>query len=294
MVKFEFLGKLRDGDDDGDDGGSAPSPRQDDVPIDEVQQLSQQGYSQHEITEELRDRGYAYSAINKAMNRAVRDSTQSRSGQGGRGSSPQQAQQPAQQGGPGGFDDRSGDQGRSSQTPPGEKEPMGPQGGGQQSRQQTGQAQQDFGTQQQTQQGNQFGSGQGQQQTATQDYSDEEYPEETWDTDVGISQEQEELIETIIEEKIIDIEDEFETVYERLEELEDNVDELQQDVHDLKIRKDEDEREFLQKMEEMEDYLESSESRIGGLEKAFQQTLPSLVENVRDLTELVEDMRQEQ
>jgi len=161
---------------------------------------------------------------------------------------------------------------------------MGSQAGGQQSPQQTGQ----------TQQGGQFGSSQGQQQTSQQEYSDEEYPDETWDTDVGISQEQEELIETIIEEKMIDIEDEFETVYERLEALEDHVDELQQDVHDLKIRKDEDEREFLQKMEEMEEYLENSESRIGGLEKAFQQTLPSLVENVRDLTELVEDMRQEQ
>jgi len=279
MVKFEFLGKLKDRGDE-EDGESAPSS--DDIPVDEVRTLSDQGYSQHEITEELRDRGYAYSAINKAMNRAVRDSTQSRSGQGSQQGRSQTGGQ--QQTGPSGFDEQSGGQGGTGQPQMGGQGAMGSQAGGQQSPQQTGQ----------TQQGGQFGSSQGQQQTSQQEYSDEEYPDETWDTDVGISQEQEELIETIIEEKMIDIEDEFETVYERLEALEDHVDELQQDVHDLKIRKDEDEREFLQKMEEMEEYLENSESRIGGLEKAFQQTLPSLVENVRDLTELVEDMRQEQ
>ncbi|MDY6770578.1 MAG: hypothetical protein SV186_01325 [Candidatus Nanohaloarchaea archaeon] len=280
-MKFEFLGKLR-GNDDEDDS----SEEQQEAPVNEVQNLSNQGYSQHEITEELRDRGYTYSAINKAMNRAVRESTTSGSPAGrseSQGQSGSDFSQPGQQPQSGGQQQR---QSRSSQQ-------------GQSGFQQQRQSQQPQPTPQQQQ--GQGGYGQGQQggqqrsqQPSYESYDESSYSDEDWAPDVGISQEEEELIETIIEEKIIDIEDEFETIYGRIESLEDTVDQLQEDVHDLKIRKEEDEQEFLQKMEEMEDYLENSQSRIGGLEKAFQQTLPSLVENVRDLTELVEDMREEQ
>ncbi|MDY6778078.1 MAG: hypothetical protein SVU32_05390, partial [Candidatus Nanohaloarchaea archaeon] len=110
MVKFEFLGKLKDRDGDGSQDSGGGGGESSGIPTDEVQQLSNQGYSQHEITEELRDRGYSYSDINKAMNRAVRDSTQQSGGmqstgstdQGGQdfGSTQQQTQQPA--GGTGG------------------------------------------------------------------------------------------------------------------------------------------------------------------------------------------------
>jgi len=118
--------------------------------------------------------------------------------------------------------------------------------------------------------------------------------EDEWSDDVGISESEEELIETIVEEKIIDIEDEFENIYAQIEEMQDRLEDMQDDVEELQIRKDEDEQEFIQKVDEMEEYLETSQSRIGGLEKAFQQTLPTLVDNVRDLTDLVKDMKEDQ
>ncbi len=101
----------------------------------------------------------------------------------------------------------------------------------------------------------------------------------------------EELIEVMIAEKMIDVEDEFEKIHNKIKDLEKIVFELRDQVKELKIRKNEDEKKFLTKVTEIEDFLENSQSRIGGLEKALQQVLPTLVENVRDLTGVVQEVK---
>ncbi len=103
----------------------------------------------------------------------------------------------------------------------------------------------------------------------------------------------EELVETIVAENFDRVEREFENVYREIDELKDTAEDLEQRVHDLEVRDDEDQTQFIQKMDEMEEHIDSYQSRIGGLEKAFQQVLPSLVDNVRDLTDLVQDIKQE-
>ncbi|QGA80821.1 hypothetical protein [Candidatus Nanohalobium constans] len=103
----------------------------------------------------------------------------------------------------------------------------------------------------------------------------------------------EELIETIVAENFQRVKAEFENMYEELDTIEEAVEDLENRVHDLEVRDDEDQEEFVQKVDEMEDHIDSYQSRIGGLEKAFQQVLPSLVDNVRDLTSLVQEMKQE-
>ncbi|WP_414837872.1 hypothetical protein ACK3SF_00500 [Candidatus Nanosalina sp. VS9-1] len=104
----------------------------------------------------------------------------------------------------------------------------------------------------------------------------------------------EELIETIIAENFQKVETEFQNVYSELDMIEEKLEELDSRVHDLEVRDDEDQKEFVQKMDEVEDHIDSYESRIGGLEKAFQQILPSLVDNIRDLTGLVQEIKREQ
>lgn len=104
----------------------------------------------------------------------------------------------------------------------------------------------------------------------------------------------EELIETIIAENFQKVEKEFQNAYDELDMITDKLEELDSRVHDLEIRDDEDQKEFVQKMDEVEDHIDSYESRIGGLEKAFQQILPSLVDNIRDLTGLVQEIKREQ
>ncbi len=103
----------------------------------------------------------------------------------------------------------------------------------------------------------------------------------------------EELVETIVAENFEMVEAEFENVYREIDEVKEKVEELDQRVHDLEVRDDEDQTQFIQKMDEIEDNIDSYQSRIGGLEKAFQQVLPSLVDNVRELTDLVQEIKQE-
>ena len=104
----------------------------------------------------------------------------------------------------------------------------------------------------------------------------------------------EELIETIIAENFQKVETEFQNVYDELDMIEEKLERLDSRVHDLEVRDDEDQKEFVEKMDEVEDHIDSYESRIGGLEKAFQQILPSLVDNIRDLTGLVQEIKREQ
>jgi hypothetical protein len=103
----------------------------------------------------------------------------------------------------------------------------------------------------------------------------------------------EELIETIVAENFQRVTSEFQNVYEELDAMEEKLEDLDKRVHDLEVRDDEDQEQFVQKVEEMEDHIDQYQSRIGGLEKAFQQVLPNLVDNVRDLTQLVQEIKQE-
>jgi len=110
----------------------------------------------------------------------------------------------------------------------------------------------------------------------------------------GVDPQTEELIETIIAENFQKVEEEFNNVYSEMDMIEDKLADLENRVEELEIRDDEDQEEFVQKMDEVESHIDSYESRIGGLEKAFQQMLPSLVDNIRDLTSLVQEIKQEQ
>lgn len=103
----------------------------------------------------------------------------------------------------------------------------------------------------------------------------------------------EELIETIVAENFERVEVEFENVYSEIDELKEMMEELDDRVHDLEVRDDEDDKQVIQKMDDIENDINEYQSRIGGLEKAFQQVLPSLVDNVRDLTSLVQEIKQE-
>lgn len=109
----------------------------------------------------------------------------------------------------------------------------------------------------------------------------------------SVSPQVEELIETIVAESLDQMENELQNVYGEIDELRQDMENIDQRVHDLEVRDDEDQQEFIQKVNEMEEHVDDYQSRIGGLEKAFQQVLPSLVENVRDLTDLVQEMKQE-
>ncbi|MFB6175468.1 MAG: hypothetical protein ABEJ87_05890 [Candidatus Nanohalobium sp.] len=284
-MEFKLFGRLRD-DEDGDSssftGGqtSQSSSGASDLSGGSlertVKNMSQQGYSDDEIKQELQGQ-YSMQEIERAMNNVV---TQSATGQ-------------QDQGGPEPLTQYSSDQTQDAVSPM-------DQGYGQNNQQQQNGSRQNQGFQNQQQQQNyQTGQQRGSQQRQQQQMQRQQAIQQAASTDEDqmaqgeVDPEVEELIETIVAENFQRVKTEFENVYEELDEIEEELEDLDQRVHDLEVRDDEDQQEFLEKMEEIEDHIDDYESRIGGLEKAFQQVLPSLVDNVRDLTSLVQEIKQE-
>jgi archaellum component FlaC len=262
-MDFKLFGRLKDDDEGGGDSSGENNPQN--QSINEVgggnlgrtvESMFNQGYSEDEIKSELRGQ-YSSEEISRAINNAVTSSaTGGDQNQGGpEPMSPYQGEDEAVSPMDEGYDD---DQNQN--------QPQNQQQQSQGQQQQTQQQQQA----QQVQQKLQGGQGQ------------------------PVDPQVEELIETIIAENFQKVEKEFQNVYSELDVIEDKLEDLENRVHDLEVRDDEDQQKFVEKMDEIEDHIDSYESRIGGLEKAFQQMLPSLVDNIRDLTSLVQEIKQEQ
>jgi hypothetical protein len=245
-----------------------------------VKNMSQQGYSDEEIMQELQGQ-YSKQEIQRAMNNAVTDSAT-----GGR-----------DEGGPEPLTQYSSNQ---------EQEAVSPMDQGynqendNQRQQQNQQEQQGFqnnqGFQQQAQNGQQNQQRQQQQNQQRQQQPQQQIQkngQQQVDDGGEVDPAVEELIETIVAENFQRVKTEFENVYEEFDAIEEELEDLEQRVHDLEVRDDEDQQQFIEKMDEIEQHIDDYESRIGGLEKAFQQVLPSLVDNVRDLTSLVQEIKQE-
>lgn len=292
-MKFKLFGRLRD-DEDGDQSAERRQPSQ--SPQNNqgsglsggslertVKNMSQQGYSEDEIKQELSGQ-YSSQKIDRAMTNAVTDTATA--GQSDSGPEPLSQYSSDQNQGAVSPMDQGYNQNESQEQSP-------------------GQMQQNQGNNQQRsfqQQGGQRSMPQQSQMQQSQDQQSREMTQEIdqqasqRDSNLAqgeVDQEVEELIETIVAENLERVKTEFENVYEELDAIEDEVEDLEQRVHDLEIRDDEDQQEFLEKMDEIEQHIDDYESRIGGLEKAFQQVLPSLVDNVRDLTSLVQEIKQE-
>jgi len=234
-----------------------------------VKNMSDQGYSEDDIMQELQGQ-YSKQEIQRAMNNAVTDSAM-----GGQ-----------QDDGPEPLTQYSSQQEEEAVSPmdQGYNQNNNDQNMGQQESFQNNQ-QQGFQNQQPQQQ---------QQQQPVQQQQQIQQPGQTQEQDQGqIDPAVEELIETIVAENFERVRTEFQNVYEELNAVEEQLQDLDDRVHDLEVRDDEDQQQFIQKMDEVEQHIDDYESRIGGLEKAFQQVLPSLVDNVRDLTSLVQEIKQE-
>ena len=263
-MDFKLFGRLKD--DDGADGqnnsGNSPGQQQNQQGMDQigggdVERTVRSMFDQGYSEEEIRNElqgQYSSDQINRAINNAVTSSAT------------------------GGNEDQGGPQPMSPYQE--EDEALDPSDQQTQQNNQQNQQQQQMNPQQQIPNQGQ----QNQQQQASLQTGDSNQ----------VDPKVEELIETIVAENFQKVEKEFQNVYSELDVLAEELEDLEERVHDLEVRDDEDQKEFVNKMEEVEEHIDSYESRIGGLEKAFQQMLPSLVDNIRDLTQLVQEIKQEQ
>jgi archaellum component FlaC len=264
-MKFQLFGRLRDNEenDSGNESDNSLGPNTQ-KSMDSfggglqrtVENLFDQGYSEEEIRQELRGQ-YSEDELQNAINQAVKSSATSQQGEGPQPMTPYQGGEENVSPMDEGFSDNSGNPSEDTRGQQASMEPMDnsqPQNP-------------DSRPQQPAQTGNQ-GVSQGQ-------------------TDV------EELIETIVAENFQKVEKEFENAYSEIDEMQEKIQDLEERVGELEVRDDEDQTQFIEKMDEIENDINEYQSRIGGLEKAFQQVLPSLVDNVRDLTQLVQEIKQE-
>jgi archaellum component FlaC len=273
-MKFELFGKLRD---DGDKnsgtgnntpsnsnseigglGGSSSNPQIGGGLEQNVQQMFSQGYSEEEIRQELQGQ-YSENEIEQAVNRTIKSSATGNSKKGG---------------GP---------------------EPMTPYEGGDDtvSPMDEGYNQDE---QEQMNQNNPPPPNPGMNNQPTSSAPDplpQQGENNQNNANVNVDESVEEMVETIVAENLERVEKEFENAYSEIDEIKEKLEDFEERVHDLEVRDDEDQTQFIQKMDELEEDIDSYQARMGGLEKAFQQILPSLVDNVRDLTSLVQEIKQE-
>ncbi|MCS7134920.1 MAG: hypothetical protein NZ893_00570 [Candidatus Aenigmarchaeota archaeon] len=101
----------------------------------------------------------------------------------------------------------------------------------------------------------------------------------------------EELIESIVHEKMVDLD-------ERLVEFKNKYSELERKIMDLRNQLSimakggkERESELISKVDALRDGVEELSARLSSLEKTFKDALPSLIESVRALTDLVHEMK---
>lgn len=102
----------------------------------------------------------------------------------------------------------------------------------------------------------------------------------------------EELIEGIVDDKWRKFDD-------RLKKIDDNFDRIRAEIKQFEVRleqnrKDSPSHELEARMADISEQLEDMEARIGGLEKAFKQFLPSLTRNIEALSHMIHEMKEKQ
>lgn len=102
----------------------------------------------------------------------------------------------------------------------------------------------------------------------------------------------EELIEGIVEDKWRKFDD-------RLKKIDENFDKMRAEIKQFEAKLDQNRRESPTheldgRMADISDQLEDLEARVGGLEKAFKQFLPSLTRNIESLSHMIHEMKDKQ
>ncbi|MCD6478092.1 MAG: hypothetical protein J7K87_03745 [Candidatus Aenigmarchaeota archaeon] len=103
----------------------------------------------------------------------------------------------------------------------------------------------------------------------------------------------EELVQEIIDEKWKDVEGELNEIEKGFVQLQDRIQFLEDKINKMEEREEQKKKELKDMISESTSHIESIESRVGSVEKAFRELLPKLTENVRALSGIVEKMKEE-
>lgn len=101
----------------------------------------------------------------------------------------------------------------------------------------------------------------------------------------------EEYIEFIVKEKTAELNEKLKEFTIKYSELEKRLSQLHEQLNELIKAKSSGEQLILTRLDEFKSVLSDVEIRLSGLEKAFKEALPALIESVRALSDVVQRMK---
>ncbi len=101
----------------------------------------------------------------------------------------------------------------------------------------------------------------------------------------------EEIVESVVEEKWKDLQERLEDMHDRIDAIEGKITTLTVQVNTLKDAGTSERGSIESKIDEYKDSINGIESRIGSIERAFKETLPSMIDSVKSITEVVEKLK---
>jgi len=101
----------------------------------------------------------------------------------------------------------------------------------------------------------------------------------------------EEIIESIVHEKMADFDERLVEFRNRYNELERKIMDLHNQLAVVSKGGKERESELISKVDSLKEEMEEMSAKLSSLEKTFKEALPSLIESVRALTDLVHEMK---
>ncbi len=114
---------------------------------------------------------------------------------------------------------------------------------------------------------------------------------EDYDEDLSFMEEVSSLIESTINEKLEVVNDRMEEIMSRLENLERNLNALSSKFEETVKTLEEKDREIENELNDLKDKLAKFDPRVKSLEDAFKDIVPNLVDNVREVRELVMEIK---
>ena len=103
----------------------------------------------------------------------------------------------------------------------------------------------------------------------------------------------EEYIDYVVRERTAELDDKLREFVIKYSELEKRMGEVHEQLSELAKSKTTGEQLIIAKLEEVKALQVDLESRLAGVEKAFKETLPALIESVRALSDVVQRMKRE-
>jgi len=115
--------------------------------------------------------------------------------------------------------------------------------------------------------------------------SEEYYEEDSYPT--------EEYIEYVVKEKTSEVKKSIDEFSLKTKDLEKRIDNLHDQINILIQTRTTEQTQLLNRIDSFKGAMEDIEIRLGGIEKAFKDTLPALIESVRALSDLVGRVKRE-